>query len=63
MWQMANKIISEKQFSNTREINIGDFYKQVYEHSINLVSHKYPIIKCDSKPIFIQIGVIKYLLL
>ena len=57
IWQMTTKIIPINQFSFSKEINIGDFYKQVYEHSINLVTHKYPIIKCDNKPIFIQIGV------
>ena len=58
MWQMTSKIIPAKQFSYTKEINISDFYKKVYEYSINLVSHKYPIIKCDNtKPIFIEIGV------
>ena len=58
MWQMTTKIISTNQFSITKElIDIGDFYKNVYEHSINLVTHKYPIIKCDNKPIFIKIGV------
>ena len=57
MWQMTTKIVPAKQFSMTKEFNIGDFYKQVYEHSINLVTHKYPIIRCDNKPIFIQIGV------
>ena len=57
IWQMTTKIIPINQFSFSKEINIGDFYKQVYEHSIDLVTHKYPIIKCDNKPIFIQIGV------
>lgn len=57
MWQMTSKIIPAKQFSFTKEINIAEFYKQVFEYSINLVSHKYPIIRCENKPIFIQIGV------
>ena len=57
MWQMTSKIISAKQFSYTKEINIADFYKQVFEYSIKLVTHKYPIIKCDNKPLYIQIGV------
>ena len=57
IWQMTTKIIPINQFSFSKEINIGDFYKQVYEHSIDLVTHKYPIIKCDNKPICIQIGV------
>ena len=57
MWQMTSKIISAKQFSYTKELNIADFYKQVYEYSIKLVTHKYPIIKCDNKPLYIQIGV------
>ena len=59
LWQMTTKIIPANQFSITKEtINIGDFYKNVYEHSIELVTHKYPIIKCDNnKQINIQIGV------
>ena len=56
---MTTKIIPANQFSVTKEaIDIGDFYKNVYEHSIELVTHKYPIIKCDNnKQINIQIGV------
>ena len=57
MWQMTTKIIPIKQFSFSKEINFGDFYKQVFDHNIILVTHKYPIIKCDNKPILIQIGV------
>ena len=57
MWQMSTKIIPANQFSSTKEINLGNFYKQVFDHSINLVTHQYPIIKCDNKPIIIQIGV------
>ena len=59
LWQMTTKIIPANQFSFTKEaINFGDFYKNVYEHSIDLVTHKYPIIKCDNnKQIYIQIGV------
>ena len=56
MWQLTTKIIPANQFSNKREINTGEFYKQVYEHSIDLVTHKFPVIKCDG-PITIQIGV------
>ena len=57
MWQMTSKIIPAKQFSFTKEINIADFYKKVFEYSIKLVTHKYPIIKCDNIPLYIQIGV------
>ena len=57
IWQLSTKIIPINQFSNTREINYGDFYKQIFDHSINTVTHKYPIIKCENKFLFIKIGV------
>jgi len=37
---------------------LGEFYKQVYEYNINLVSHEFPIIHFNycNKPLNIQIG-------
>ena len=55
-WQMTSKIIPANQFSNKSDINMGDFYKQVYEHSLELITHKFPIIKCN-KNLKIQIGI------
>ena len=58
MWQLTSKIIPMKQFSAKREIFFGEFYKQVYEHNINLVSHEFPIIHFNycNKPLTIQLG-------
>ena len=58
MWQMTKKIIPANQFSNSKElVNSGDFYKQVFDNPVTLVTHKYPLIKCENKPISIQIGI------
>ena len=58
MWQLTTKIIPANQFSAKREIFLGEFYKQVYEYNINLVSHEFPIIHFNycNKPLNIQIG-------
>ena len=58
MWQLTTKIIPLNQFSAKREILFGDFYKQVFEHNINLVSHEFPIIHFNycNKPLIIQLG-------
>ena len=58
MWQLTTKIIPMKQFAAKREIFFGEFYKQVYEHNINLVSHEFPIIHFNycNKPLTIQLG-------
>ena len=58
MWQLTTKIIPVNQFSARREIFFGEFYKQVYEHNINLVSHEFPIIHFNycNKPLNIQLG-------
>ena len=57
IWQMTDKIIPENQFSNKSNINMGDFYKQVYEHSLDLITHKFPIIKCPDRKLKLQIGI------
>ena len=58
MWQMTTKIIPPNQFSNSKVlVNTGEFYKQVFENPMTLVTHKYPLIKCENKPISIQIGI------
>ena len=58
IWQSTTKIIPINQFSAKREILFGDFYKQVYEHNINLASHEFPIIHFDycNKPLIIKLG-------
>ena len=56
LWQLTTKIIPTNQFSNKKDNFGGEFYQQVYEHNINLVTHKFPVIHCDG-PINIQIGV------
>ena len=58
LWQLTSKIIPAKQFSAKREIFYADFYKQVYEYGINLVSHDFPVIHFDycNKPLLIQLG-------
>ena len=59
MWQLTTKIIPLNQFSAKREILFGDFYKQVFEHNINLVSHEFPIIHFNycNKPLIINIQI------
>ena len=59
IWQLTTKIIPINQFSAKKEILFGEFYKQVYEHNIQLVSHEFPIIhhNYSNKPLIIQIGV------
>ena len=56
IWQMTDKIIPANIFSNKRDVDMGNFYKQVYEHQIELISHKYPIIKCKDKKLELKIG-------
>ena len=58
IWQLTTKIIPSNQFSMKREILFGEFYKQVYEHNIHLVSHELPIIHFNycNKPLIIQLG-------
>ena len=58
IWQLTTKIIPMKQFSMKREILFGEFYKQVYEHNIHLISHEFPIIHFNycNKPLTIQLG-------
>ena len=58
IWQLTTKIIPMNQFSAKKEILFGDFYKQVYEHNILLVSHQFPIIHYNNckKPLIIQLG-------
>ncbi len=58
LWQLSTKIIPSNQFSSKKEILFGEFYKQVYDYGINLVSHDYPIIHFNycNKPLLIQLG-------
>ena len=58
LWQLTSKIIPAKQFSSKREIFYADFYKQVYEYDIHLVSHDFPVIRYNNgnKPLTIQLG-------
>ena len=58
LWQLTTKIIPAKQFSSKKEIFYPEFYKQVYEYGINLVSHEFAIIHFNycNKPLIIQIG-------
>ncbi len=59
IWQLTTKIIPMNQFGSKKEILFGEFYKQVYEHNIQLVSHEFPVIHYNhcNKPLIIQIGV------
>ena len=57
IWQMTEKIIPANQFSNKSDVHMGDFYKQVYEHKIDLITHKYPIIKCTDKKLELKLGI------
>ena len=58
LWQLTTKIIPANQFSSKKENLLGDFYKQVYDYGINLVSHDFPIIHFNycNKPLNIQLG-------
>jgi len=57
IWQMTEKIMPANQFSNKRDVHMGDFYKQVYEHKIDLITHKYPIIKCTDRKLELKLGI------
>ena len=57
IWQMTEKIIPANQFSNKSDVHMGDFYKQVYEHKIDLITHIYPIIKCTDKKLELKLGI------
>ena len=57
LWQMTEKTVPANEFSNKGDINMGDFYKQVYEHQVDLISHKTPIIKCTNKKLELKIGI------
>ena len=46
-WQFLPKTITAKQFTNKRIVNLGQFYKNVYEYEIELLTHKYPVIHCN----------------
>ena len=56
IWQMTEKIIQPNEFSNKSDVHMGDFYKQVYEHNINLITHKFPVIKCKNKQLELKLG-------
>ena len=58
LWQLTTKIIPVNQFSAKKEILFGEFYKQVYEYGIQLVSHELPVIHFNycNKPLSIQLG-------
>ena len=57
LWQMTEKTVPANEFSNKGDINMGDFYKQVYEYQVDLISHKTPIIKCTNKKLELKIGI------
>ena len=57
IWQMTEKIIPANIFSNKSDVHMGEFYKQVYEHQIDLISHKFPIIKCTDKKLDLKMGI------
>ena len=57
IWQMTEKIIQVNEFSNKSDVHMGDFYKQVYEHNINLISHKFPVIICKNKELNLKLSV------
>ena len=57
LWQMTEKTVPANEFSNKGDINMGDFYKQVYVHQVDLISHKTPIIKCTNKKLELKIGI------
>ena len=58
IWQLTTKIIPANQFSAKKEILFGDFYKQVYEYNIKLISHELPVIHFNycNKSLSIQLG-------
>ena len=57
IWQMTEKIVPSNIFSNKSNVHMGDFYKQVYEHKIDLISHKFPVIKCTDKKLELKLGI------
>ena len=57
IWQMTEKIIQANEFSNKSDVHMGSFYKQVYEHNINLITHKFPIIICKNKELNLRLRI------
>ena len=57
LWQMTTKIIPPNQFCIKKETHTSEFYQKIFEYSINLITHEYPIIRSISKTIIIKIGV------
>ena len=57
IWQMTEKLVPANEFSNKRDVYMGDFYKQVYDHNIELITHKYPVIKIKDKNLELKIKI------
>lgn len=61
-WQMTKKTVTIKQYSNKRFVNLGDFYKNVYEYEVELISHSYPIIHSMNKNLIVKFGIKNYII-
>ena len=48
-WQFVDKIITYNQFVNKNYPDIAQFYRGVYQYSVELLTHDYPIIDITSK--------------
>ena len=43
-WQKTSKIINDVQFMRKKFLNLGEFYKSIYDKNISYISHDYPLI-------------------
>ena len=48
-WQFTDKTITYIQFINKNSPDIAQFYHGVYQYSVELLTHEYPIIEINSK--------------
>ena len=48
-WQFTDKTVTYSQFINKNSPDISQFYRGVYQYSVELLTHDYPIIEINSK--------------
>ena len=48
-WQFVDKTLNFNQFINKNYTDIAQFYRGVYQYSVELLTHDYPIIEINSK--------------
>ena len=48
-WQFVDKTVTSSQFINKTSPDIAQFYRGIYQYSVELLTHNYPIIEINSK--------------